>query len=129
MAVLSQRIREVAKFASVGVINTAIDVVLFYCILEFLTAPIIVANTVSYSAGICSSFVLNKYWTFGHLDQRSSHTVQLVSFIFLSVAGLVISTVIVLSLSKYVDPMFAKLVSVLAVFAWNFVGSRYLVFR
>jgi putative flippase GtrA len=55
--------RTVVRFATVGVINTLIDVVLFWA----LHAPlgIVVANFVSTSAGMTFSFLANGRHTFG----------------------------------------------------------------
>jgi putative flippase GtrA len=55
--------RTVVGFATVGLANTAIDLVLFW----FLHAPlgVVVANVVSTSAGMAFSFLVNGRHTFG----------------------------------------------------------------
>ena len=52
------------KFALVGVVNTAVDVGLFWVLQAVLGVPYLIANVISYSAGTLNSFVLNKVWTF-----------------------------------------------------------------
>lgn len=54
----------VSRFAVVGVVNTAIDFVLFG-LLAMLGWPLLLANFVSTSAGMMFSFFVNRSWTFG----------------------------------------------------------------
>jgi putative flippase GtrA len=62
--------RTLVSFAAVGVLNTAIDLVLF----TLLVAPlgILPANVVSTSAGMAFSFVMNGRHTFGAASSRTS---------------------------------------------------------
>ena len=72
------------RFAVVGVANTAIDLALFTA-LTALGAGVLVANTVSTSAGMTFSFVVNRAWSFGS-DRSARETV--VPFVAVTLVGL-----------------------------------------
>jgi putative flippase GtrA len=118
----------IVRFAAVGVLNTAVDVGLFLLLVRALSVPTVVANSVSYSAGVLNSFLLNKYWTFGRVRQTHPFGRQLVLFISLNLVGLLISNAVVTGLHR-LGPGPAKLISIPIVFAWNFWTSRRVVYR
>lgn len=51
------------KFALVGVVNTLIDFAV-YALLTTIGVNYILAQWISYSAGILNSYVMNRKWTF-----------------------------------------------------------------
>ncbi len=56
-------IGEFIKFALVGLLNTAVDVAIFF-LLTWVNTPYVAAQVVSYSCGAANSYLLNKFWTF-----------------------------------------------------------------
>lgn len=54
---------EFIKFALVGLLNTAVDVVIFF-LLTWVSTPYLAAQVISYSCGAANSYLLNKFWTF-----------------------------------------------------------------
>src|SRR5215471_11269762 len=60
------------RFAAVGVINTLTDFSIFALLALALGVNTILANTVSYSAGILSSYALNSRFTFRTQHHTSS---------------------------------------------------------
>lgn len=116
--------RTLGRFAVVGATTTGLDFVLFSALIAMALVPAL-ANLLSYSCGIVVSYVLNRSWTF-----RAAHShVQALKFVASTLAGLLISTFLVATLSTLVPPLAAKVVSVPVVFAWNYLSARLWVFR
>lgn len=112
------------RFATVGAITTLLDVVLFSALVAAAASPA-TANLVSYSCGIAVSYLLNRSWTF-----RVRHSsAQALKFCAATLTGLLISTALVAALATLMPPTLAKILSVPAVFAWNYLTARLWVFR
>lgn len=54
------------KFATVGVIGTAIDLTIYNLLIKFGHLPPAVAKVFSTEIAIFNNFLLNNFWTFGH---------------------------------------------------------------
>lgn len=129
---------QLAKFALVGVLNTAID----FGALNFLISRtgvtggslIILLNATSFSLAVINSYFWNKDWVFS--DGKKSN---FVTFFAVTLIGLAINTGIVFGLTTYVPPLLVKsdklwanLAKVLATglsLIWNFLGYRLVVFK
>jgi putative flippase GtrA len=63
------------RFGFVGVLNTLLDILLLNGLLWLFpttdTFRVLLFNSIAYSIGAVNSFVLNKYWTFGHRQQTT----------------------------------------------------------
>jgi putative flippase GtrA len=111
------------RFATVGAITTALDVSLFAG-LTAAAVPAPLANLSSYSCGILLSYNLNRSWTFRARGSR----LKALKFVLSTLTGLLISTVLVAMLSMTIPAVYAKLMSVPVVFAWNYLTVRLWVF-
>lgn len=129
---------QLAKFALVGVLNTAID----FGILNFLIATtsvtsglgIILINSTSFSTALVNSYFWNKEWVFA--EKKGGN---FLTFLAVTIIGLSINTGVVYILTTYVSPvivttdtLWANLAKVMATFlslAWNFLGYRLIVFK
>lgn len=116
------------KFAVVGVVNTAIDFVIFTALVSGVSWPPVRANVVSYSCAIANSFLLNRHWTFSERRGHSRVGRQFILFAGCNLIGLGLSTAIVWALAQSLGALAAKAVSILGTFAWNYWTSRQLVF-
>lgn len=139
-----KRIERFIKFAIVGAIGAVVDfVVLNIMKIAFeaidlgegwgvAMAPhqiqLVAANAISFSAAVLSNFTWNRLWTFPESRERSLFT-QLAQFAIVNVLGLIINTVILVSLDQYVFQLFfderlsynlAKAVAICVVLFWNF---------
>jgi putative flippase GtrA len=130
-----------AKFITVGISNTLIDVGVLN-LLMFLAGIyegtlIIVFNVISVSLAIINSYYWNKHWTF---DSKEKTEVQeFGSFVAVSLGGALINTLVVYSLTTFFDPAFgagkeiwANLAKILAIglaWLWNFSGYKFFVFK
>ncbi len=112
------------RFGGVGVINTAIDTVLFLLLHDRL--GITVANLASTSAGMAFSFVVNGLFTFRAERLTVRHAAT-----FLTTTGLTMWAVqpvaIHLMLGIVDDLLVAKLSSIAICFVLNFAAYRLVV--
>ena len=125
---------QAVRFITVGLINTAVDLGVFYLLSLIPGMPLVVAKTLSYIVGICNSFVWNKYWTFGAARSRRGLR-EFGLFFAVNLPPLVVNVVVFTLLGLWIDSgstwvrlgkaFAAAVVSVI----WNFMGSRYLAFR
>lgn len=114
------------RFAVIGGINTSVDLSVFAALTALATLPPDRANGISYSCGIVSSFLLNRGWTFG--DVRGGIAEQVTRFIVVSLASLLLSTLIVTGLSAILPALDAKFISLPLVFLWNYSMTHRFVF-
>ncbi len=117
------------RFATVGLLTTAIDIVLFSLLAVGAGIPAVAANTVSYSTGILTSFLLNRFWTFGLSARERSAFHHAFRFGASNLVGLLLSNLIVALFLLVMPKVFAKGLSVPLVFIWNYGAARFWVFR
>ena len=117
----------ILRFLTVGVINTATDVAIFY-VLFGLSGLIVASNVASYGCAGALSFVLNRGWTFGDINDSGAPARKITSFVVLNLVTLSLSTVLVLAFSEVWPVMVAKGVSVIITAAVSYTGMRYFVF-
>ncbi|MEK7478031.1 MAG: GtrA family protein [Patescibacteria group bacterium] len=120
------------KFAVVGVCNTMIDIG-FYTLLtrgtSYFGDHILLAKTISFILATIFSFLVNKYWTFGHrnkvkmMEVLKFYSTALIG-IFINVGSLYIFHI---QLGWY--DLLAVLAATGASFVWNFSFSRFWVFK
>lgn len=125
---------EAVRFAAVGVIATAVDLVSFWALTSFSVAPL-VANPVSMTVRLCLAFWLTRVWVFADREVRSSmHEAVL----FLAVAGLNVlaqeailwgATAVAGGALSPAAATAVKAVATAVTFAGRFVLSRRYVFR
>lgn len=130
-------IQRFMRFAVVGVTGTLVDFVLLVVLRELLGLPVLIANTLSYSAGIVNNFTLNRLWTFKEARSKGVW-VQFGQFFAVSTAGLLLNNAIVLLLDTSLGALFnapesgylvAKVVATGVVLVWNFLINRYWTFN
>ncbi|MEM1505365.1 GtrA family protein [Domibacillus sp. 8LH] len=120
-----RNLNEVMKFGIVGVLNTAIDMLIFFTLWS-VGVPYLLAQVLSYSAGTLNSFVWNRSWTFKASGRI--HIEEITKFILLNVIALCMSTFLLSLLSG--QPLFiSKTIATLSGLSVTFFGSRFWVFR
>jgi len=139
-----KRIERFIKFAIVGAIGAVVDFmvlnimkVVFESIglgvgwavsVEPHQIQLVAANAISFSAAVLSNFTWNRLWTFPESRERPLFS-QLLQFTVVNVMGLVINTVILVVMDRYVFQLFfgerlsynlAKALAIGVVLFWNF---------
>lgn len=120
-------IREFVKFALVGILNTGVDVVIFF-LLTRAGVPYVGAQVISYTCGATNSYVLNKLWTFRACGLSYA---EMLRFVTVNLASLGISVVCLRLLHEEAGLGLAASKAGATVFALiaNFLGNKLWVFR
>lgn len=122
-------LKRIAKFGLVGVLNTLIDIGLFWLLFSVFGVPYLMANVLSYGAGMLNSFVMNKLWTFSERRKHGLIRRQLPIFVAVNLVSLALSSLILWALAPSIGVMPAKLAGTLASFVTNFWASQRFVYR
>jgi putative flippase GtrA len=135
---------QAARFLAVGLLNTAVDLGVFFLLMHVPGVPApghegftyysTAAKGVSYFLGICNSFFWNKYWTFNAAKSARGRR-EFGMFLLVNLPPLLVNIVVfgllglwIHSGSRLVQLGKAFMAAVVAV-VWNFLGSRYFAFR
>lgn len=129
---------QVAKFALVGFVNTAIDfgILNFLIIFTQITSGYLIffLNAISFGTALVNSYFWNREWVFGSKKKGSFGI-----FLAVTLLGLAINSGIVYLFTTFVpriivpsDELWANVAKVLATgvsMVWNFVGYKLVVFK
>jgi putative flippase GtrA len=120
---------QVFKFASVGVLNTILDAVLYFALtrwLGFAAVPLI-AKAISYTAGIVNSYVWNRSWTFKSTTsaKKSFLPFVLTNLFAIGINGLGMH--LCLNILRFHEA-FSFLLATAITFVWTFTTSKLVVF-
>jgi len=124
-----------SRFLTVGAIGTVLDFTIL-TLLKLAGAPTLIANSLSFTAGLVNNFTWNRLWTFG--DVQSDWRKQLAQYTLISLVGLALNDLIVLSLENVLGSMFgqpefgylpAKVIATGVVVFWNYFANRTWTFR
>ena len=131
MAALSRQalMLKAASFASIGVVNTLIDLGLFLLSLKYLTSSLIVANVLAWAVAVSGSYVMNSYITFAAESGRRLSPRSYATFVASQVLGLIANTATLVLAALVVPVLYAKLCAIGAGFLVNFSMSHFVVFR
>lgn len=131
MAALRRRalVLKAMSFASVGVVNTVIDLCLFLVSLKYLTSSLIVANVLAWTVAVTGSYVMNAFITFAAESGRRLSPRAYLAFVASQVLGLVAATVTLVLAALVMPVLYAKLIAIVASFLVNFSISNFLVFK
>lgn len=131
-----QEVTRFARFLTVGALGTVLDFSILTA-LKLAGLPTIIANSISFTAGLLNNFTWNRLWTFGdtaNVDWRR----QLTQFTLVSVVGLALNNLIVLSLENALGTILgqpqwgylpAKVIATGVVVFWNYFANRKWTFK
>ncbi len=117
------------SFASIGVVNVIIDVIIFTILVQLLHLHLIAANVLSWLVAVTGSYMMNSKITFGRETGGLLSVRRYLRFTASGILGVAISTTVLLALSNYTSVPAAKLASIVAGFGVNFCMSHFVVFR
>ncbi|MBM4427170.1 MAG: GtrA family protein [Chloroflexi bacterium] len=123
------------RFLTVGAVGTLLDFSIL-TLLKLAGLPTLFANSISFTAGLLNNFTWNRLWTFGDAlnpDWRK----QFAQFTLVSLVGLILNNLIVLSLegifSLWIDAQWAylpaKVIATGMVVFWNYFANRTWTFK
>jgi putative flippase GtrA len=117
------------SFASIGVVNVAVDVSIFTIAFHFLGLPLIVSNVISWLIAVTGSYAMNTKITFGRETGGAFSVGRYLRFAASGILGVIVATTVLVVLSSYTNVPLAKLASIIAAFGFNFSMSHFVVFR
>lgn len=142
----SRTLRQVAKFAVVGVLNTIVDFAVFQT-LNLTLGWVYAAQVIGYSFGVLNSYLWNSNWTFRAQRTRSFREIALFLAVNLVSLGVSLGMIWLLreafgitnewvarwmpvSLAGFLKgDTICKLIATVFAIAVNYLGNRWLVFR
>ena len=116
-----------ARFAVVGLANTAVGLAVIYIAMFIFGLGNVAANLLGYSVGVLTSFVLNKRWTFGHRGETMPALSRFVLVIALAYSANIFTVLLAtdgLGWDRYV----AQALGILPYMAIGYFGSRLFAF-
>ncbi|HEY9842013.1 MAG: GtrA family protein [Candidatus Sericytochromatia bacterium] len=123
------------RYAIVGVLGTAVDVLTLYALTEWTKIdpktshwfPVFVA--IAFLAAVVNNYVLNRVWTFKSQDQNV--TAQFVRFLVVSCGGFVLTQGLMWVLVPLLGVWYilAKALTSITVMIWNFGLNKFWTFR
>jgi putative flippase GtrA len=132
----NKEIERFSRFLTVGAVGTVLDFSLL-TLLKLAGLPTIIANSISFTAGLVNNFTWNRLWTFSDVVQ-SDWKKQLAQFTVVSLIGLALNNLIVLSLEGVLGTMLgqpewgylpAKVIATGVVVFWNYFANRLWTFK
>jgi putative flippase GtrA len=117
------------SFASIGLVNVAVDVSVFTVALQFLGLPLIASNVISWLVAVTGSYTMNSKITFGRETGGALSLERYLRFAASGILGVIVATTVLVIFSRYTNVPIAKFASIVAGFGLNFCMSHFLVFR
>jgi putative flippase GtrA len=117
------------SFASIGVVNVAVDVTVFTIAYKLLQLPLILSNVIAWAIAVSGSYALNTKITFGRETGGAFRRSHYLHFAASGILGVIIATTTLFVFSHYTSVWIAKLFSIVAAFGVNFSMSHFVVFR
>jgi putative flippase GtrA len=120
---------KVMSFASIGVVNSLVDLGLFLLALKYLTGSLVVANVLAWTVAVSGSYVMNSFITFAAESGRRLTVKAYLAFVISQVFGLIAATTTLVLCALAMPVLYAKLFAIGVSFLVNFSISHFVVFR
>ena len=117
------------SFASVGMVNTAVDATIFFLMLGFVTSSLVVANVTAWLIAVTGSYVMNSYTTFSAETGGRLRLKDYAGFVGSGLVAVSATTATVVVAANYMPVWAAKGVAILVSFVVNFSITHFVVFR
>jgi len=117
------------SFATVGLINTAVDATIFFLMLAYVTPSLIVANVSAWFIAVTGSYVMNSFTTFSAETGGQLRFKDYAGFVASGVIAVIATTTTIVFAARFMPIWTAKLLAILVSFAVNFSITHFVVFR
>ena len=117
------------SFATVGLINTAVDATIFFLMLGFVTSSLIVANVSAWLVAVTGSYVMNSFTTFSAETGGRLRLKDYAGFVGSGLVAVIATTTTVVLAANVMPVWAAKGVAILVSFVVNFSITHFVVFR
>ena len=112
------------RFAIVGMVNTSVDFGIYATLTLLLHMHPLLANAISYSSGVITSFIGNRDFTFRRPASAASNPLRFAAFYGANVAGLLLASAAILIFDIWFGPVVAKAFSIPLTMTFNFLMAR-----
>lgn len=118
------------KFVLGGSVTFIVEYGIFYALYVNMRWPLLLANSVSFGAGLGISFMFNRLWAFKKPDYKRAAHHQAVLYAILAATNLFMNNLIV-GMLKFagLDARIGKVIAILTIAAWNFLVYKYVIFK
>jgi putative flippase GtrA len=117
------------SFATVGLINTAVDATIFFLLLAFVTSSLAVANVSAWFVAVTGSYVMNSFTTFSAETGGKLRLRDYAGFVASGIVAVIATTTTVVFAANYMPVWSAKGLAILVSFAVNFSITHFVLFR
>lgn len=115
----------IIKFIITGSVAFGIEYVSFIFLVYLVDSNLVVSNVVSFSLGLVTSFLLNKNWVFKNKEKSKK---QPILYLALALFNLTVSTLIIGTIGKFIEPAIIKIIMVILIAVWNYFIYKYFIF-
>jgi putative flippase GtrA len=120
---------QILKYALVGGAAFLIDFSLLYFLTEYIHIHYILSATAAFVAGLLCNYILSVLWVF---EERalSNKLAEFLIFSMIGLIGLLLNDGLIWSLTELggMHYLLSKVLAAVAVFFWNFIARRQLLF-
>ncbi|HWP16336.1 MAG TPA: GtrA family protein [Xanthobacteraceae bacterium] len=117
------------SFAVVGLVNTAVDAIIFFLLLAYVTPSLAIANITAWFIANTGSYVMNSFTTFSAETGGRLNLRHYAGFVGSGIVAVTASTITVVLAAKFMPVWAAKAIAILVSFAVNFSITHFVVFR
>jgi putative flippase GtrA len=117
------------SFATVGLINTAVDAAVFFLLLAYATSSLVAANVGGWLVAVSGSYVMNSLTTFSAETGRKLRLRDYAGFVGSGTVAVIATTTTVVVAAQFMPVWAAKALAILVSFAVNFSITHFVVFR
>ena len=120
---------QAARYGVVGVLNTGIDVALFFALINYANLEPVVATVISYSVAAANSFTINRLWTFSGRSASGSTLREAAIFAGVTVLGVIVQAATLAVVQPVAGVIVAKVCATLTAFAATFWLNKRVTFK
>lgn len=122
--------KSLLRYLTVGVTAFFVEYAMFFMLFRFAWLGVLGSSALSFVFGLLTSFMLNKFWTFGGHAQHHQASKQLQMYLTLAFVNLLVALSLVKTMIYIgVSPELAKLISMAMVALWNYFIFQKLIFK
>jgi putative flippase GtrA len=117
------------SFATVGLVNTAVDAAIFFLLLGYATTSLVVANVGAWLIAVTGSYVMNSFTTFSAETGGKLRLRDYAGFVGSGIVAVIATTTTVVIAAQFMPVWAAKGLAILVSFVVNFSITHFVVFR
>lgn len=117
------------SFATVGLVNTAVDAAVFFLLLGYVTTYLVVANVGAWLVAVTGSYVMNSFTTFSAETGGKLRLRHYAGFVGSGIVAVIATTTTLVIAAQFMPVWAAKGLAILVSFVVNFSITHFVVFR